>query len=364
VDRTYQLAVAFAATIILVHLFQRAARHFSLVDVPYGRKAHEGNIPLVGGIAIFAAFIFSAFLDRESLIEFNSLFAGVVLLVVVGVLDDLHDLSPRSRFFAQIMASLLMASWGGVSVETLGNLLGTGPVALNNWVIPFTVVCVIGTINAFNMIDGMDGLAGGIALIALVLFGLAAHSAGLQLHAKLLFILAGAVCGFLLFNLRAPWRPQATVFLGNAGSMMLGFIFAWFAVNLAAPNRDALAPITAVWVLAVPLMDMASIMARRLERGVSPFQADAQHIHHLLQRIGFSVPKAALSILAASLLLGLVGLGAERAQVPEYIMFYSFLGLLLVYHWGMRRTWQKLERRVSPLRVRKQNGAPESIDKS
>lgn len=361
-NQSYQLVVAFITTIILIRLFQRTARHFSLVDVPYGRKSHEGAIPLVGGIAIAAAFIFSSFLSRQPLIEFNSLFAGVLLLVIVGVLDDLHDLSANSRFVAQILASLLMASWGGVSVDALGNLLGASPAKLNNWSIPFTVVCVIGTINAINMIDGMDGLAGGIALIALLLFGLAAQSAGLTLHAKLLFILSCALFGFLLFNMRAPWRSRAAVFLGNAGSMMLGFTLAWFAVHLANPARNAFEPITAVWVLTIPLIDMASVMARRMERGTSPFQADMQHLHHLLQRIGLSVPMTAICILAASLVFGLIGLGAERARVPEYIMFYAFLGLLLVYHLVMRRAWRKLERRVSPFRNRKQQDIPESID--
>lgn len=347
-----QLLVAFGAAVILTILFKRAAKHFSLVDVPFGRKAHEGVIPLVGGIAIFAAFTFAAFLSREPLTAFNSLVSGLLLLVVTGVLDDLHDLSANSRFFSQILAALLMASWGGVSVRELGDLFGTGAVRLHDWSIPFTVVCVIGTINALNMIDGMDGLAGGIALIVFTLFGVAALSAGLHLHASLLFMMSSAVLGFLVFNLRAPWRSQASVFLGNAGSMMLGFALAWFAVDLASAERNAFLPMTAVWALAVPLIDMASVMARRLERGSSPFRADTQHIHHLFQRIGYSVPKTAVIILSASLFIGVAGFAADRAGAPEYLMFYSFLMLLFGYHLGMRQAWKRLERRTPVSRSR------------
>jgi len=362
VKTLFQLLVAFGASVILIHLFQRAARHFSLVDVPFGRKAHEGVIPLVGGIAIFAAFAFTAFLSREPLTAFNSLFSGLLLLVVIGVLDDLHDLSANSRFFAQILAAVLMASWGGVSVRELGDLLGMGVARLHDWSIPFTVVCVIGTINAVNMIDGMDGLAGGIALIALSLLGAVAYDVGLLLHATLLFLLSSAVLGFLVFNMRAPWRARANVFLGNAGSMMLGFALAWFAVDLASTDRQALSPISAVWVLAVPLIDMASVMARRMERGTSPFKADTQHLHHLLQRIGFSVQKTAISILSVCLLCGVAALAAERAGVPEYLMFYSFLVLLAGYHLVMRRAWRKLERRSLLSRPHELSRAPDHID--
>lgn len=315
------------------------ASHISLIDVPAGRKSHEGTVPLVGGIAIIAAFLFTAFLTRLPLTGFNSLFSGLLLLVVIGLLDDLHDLSARSRFFAQIMASLVMASWGGVMVNDLGALLGSEIVRLNNWAIPFTVIGVIGVINAMNMIDGVDGLAGGITLIALVLFGFVAQSSGLIVHATLLFTLAAAVLGFLVFNFRAPWMNQALVFMGDAGSMTLGFALAWFAVDLTSADRLALAPITTVWVLAVPLLDMASVMLRRVERGMSPFTGDAQHLHHLLLRSGFSTSRTVTIILSASLLCGVIGLTALYYAVPESVMFYAFLFLLLIYHVVMRRVW-------------------------
>jgi len=350
VNTAFQVLIACATCAILIALFRRTARHLSLVDVPYGRKTHEGFVPLVGGLAIFSSFLFAALLNHQSLAAFNSLLSGLVLLVVVGVLDDLHDLSTSSRFFTQIMAALLVTSWGGVTVAELGDLFGTGPASAGSWSIVFSVVCIIGTINAINMIDGIDGVAGAIGLSTCVTLGVLAQEAGLWRHATMLYVLAGALGGFLAFNLRTPWRKQAAVFMGDAGSMALGFALAWFAIDLSSPLRTALAPITAVWIIGLPLLDMASVMARRLERGSSPFRADSQHLHHLLQRIGFSVMTTSAIMVSTNLLFGLGAIAAERSGVPAYWMFYGFLGLLLTYHVSVRRAWRRLERRASPSR--------------
>jgi len=357
----FQLAVAFCATVVLLRLFVRAAKHFSLVDVPYGRKAHQGVVPLVGGIAMFAAFIFTVFLSREPLTAFNSLLSGLVLLIVVGVLDDLHDLSANSRLVAQLVAALLVTSWGGVTVHELGNLFGSGSTTLGSWSIVFTVVCIIGTINAINMTDGIDGLAGTIVLFAAVTFAMLAQSAGLFRHATMLFVLSGVLAGFLTFNLRTPWRKQAAVFMGDSGSMMLGFALAWFAIDLSSPQRAALAPMTAVWIIGLPLMDMASVMARRIARGSSPFRADSQHLHHLLQRVGYPVSVVTVMVVSANLVLGLGAIAAEKMQVPAYFMFYGFMVLLFAYHFGSRHAWRRLERRAVPSRPVGRASKPEPI---
>lgn len=359
VNIAFHALIAMLTCAVAIALFRRTARHISLVDIPYGRKTHRGVVPLVGGVAIFVSFLFAALLSNQPLAAFSSLLSGLVLLVVVGVLDDLHDLSSHSRFVAQLLAALLVASWGGVSVEELGNLFGGGPVSLGSWSIVFTVVCMIGTINAINMIDGIDGLAGSISLSVLVTFGVLAQSAGLWRHALMLYVLAGALTGFLAFNLRTPWRKEASVFMGDAGSMMLGFALAWFSIDLSSPQRAALAPITAVWMIGLPLIDMASVMARRIERSTSPFQADSQHIHHLLQRLGYSVGAVTAVLAVTNLALGIAAVAAERQGVPASVMFYGFLGLLLIYHVGVRSAWRKFERRASPSRAMTRERQPE-----
>lgn len=334
---------AFILTMVFILLFKKHAVRLGLIDVPGGRKNHDGAVPVVGGLAIFVAFVFSSLVCGQSLDSFHSFFVNLLLLVVVGALDDLHDLSARSRFLAQIAAALLMTSWGGVFLNDLGNLFGNGTVYLHNWAIPFTVFCVLGVINAFNMIDGVDGLAGGIAIIALALFGSAALLAGLTVHATLIFLLASAVLGFLVFNMRSPWRSTAAVFLGDAGSMMLGYVLVRFAVDLTGSDSRALTPITAVWILAIPLMDTVSTMVRRMLKGRSPFSADREHLHHIFLRAGYSVSRTVVIILFASLILGLIGLAGWHYGVPEYIMFYTFLGVFALYSMAMNHAWRMMK---------------------
>lgn len=330
----------FFTTIVFILLFKKHATHFGLIDVPGGRKTHEGDVPVIGGIAIFVAFILSSLVCGQALGNYHSFFVNLLLLVVVGTLDDLHDLSARTRFIAQMVVALLMTSWGGVFLNDLGDLFGNGTVYLHNWAIPFTVFCVIGVINAFNMIDGVDGLAGGIAFIALVLFGLVAALAGLTVRPLLIFLLASAVLGFLVFNMRSPWRPAAAVFMGDAGSMMLGYALVRFAVDLTDADTRAITPITAVWILAIPLMDTVNTMMRRMLKGRSPFSADREHLHHIFLRAGYSVSRTVIFILSASLLFGLIGLAGWHYGVPEYIMFYAFLLLFALYSFAMHHAWK------------------------
>ena len=335
--------VAFFSTIVFILLFQKHAVRLRLVDVPGGRKNHEGVVPVIGGVAIFFAFIFSSLACGQPLDSFHSFFVSLILLVVVGTLDDLHDLSARTRFLTQIVAALLMTSWGGVFIDDLGNLFGNGTVLLNNWAIPFTVFCVLGVINALNMIDGVDGLAGGLAFIALLLFGFVASLAGLTTQASLIFLLASAVLGFLVFNIRSPWRSTAAVFLGDAGSMMLGFALVGFAVDLTDSNTRALTPVTAVWILAIPLMDTVHAMLRRMSKGLSPFSADREHLHHIFIRAGYSVSRTVVILLLVSLLLGLIGLAGWYYGVPEYLMLYAFLSLFALYSLAMSHAWKVMK---------------------
>jgi UDP-GlcNAc:undecaprenyl-phosphate GlcNAc-1-phosphate transferase len=328
--------VSFCVVIAVVLLFRKPAARLGLIDMPGGRKEHNGATPVIGGIAMFIAFMLGVFAYEEPLTEFYALFAGLLTLVLIGLLDDLHDLSARSRFVAQISAALLMTTWGGVVLEDLGNLFGGGSIHLQDWAIPFTVFAVIGIINAFNMIDGADGLAGGVSLVALGLFGSVALIVGMVLHATLIFTLAGAVLGFLVFNMRSPWRKQASIFMGDAGSMMLGFALVWFAVDLSR----IITPVAVAWIFSIPLMDTVSCMLRRILKGLSPFSADREHLHHVLMRAGLSVSGAVWLIILISFLMGLVGLASWHYEVPEYVMFYAFMLLFAGYYFGMSHAWK------------------------
>jgi UDP-GlcNAc:undecaprenyl-phosphate GlcNAc-1-phosphate transferase len=173
---------------------------------------------------------------------------------------------------------------------------------------PLTIIAIVGLINAFNMIDGIDGLAGSLSVIALLWFAVAAGLVGLRGELLVALLMAFCVLGFLAFNLRHHWRRRACVFLGDAGSMMLGAVLAFLAIALSQHNGgDALPPVTALWICAVPIIDTGSLIVRRLAAGVSPFSSDRQHLHHLMIDAGLSVNQVVTILSITSAVCGGIG---------------------------------------------------------
>lgn len=349
--------LALPVTASLVLLLRKHAYALGLVDVPGGRKQHHGVVPLVGGLAMFGGLLAAAVLAGMTSVNMP-LLAALALLVGKGYLDDRFDLRPALRFSIQALAALIMVFWGEVRLDNLGNLFGFGDVILGRWSVPMTVFAVLGVINAINMIDGADGLAGGLALVALLSFcGFAAADGFLQ--DTLLLSLVFAVAGFMLFNMRTPWRNRASVFMGEAGSVLLGLALAWYAVEFANTRR-VFTPITAVWILAVPLMDTIALMLRRVLKGRSPFAADNEHLHHILQRAGFSACQTVKIVWGFAIVLAGIGIAGWKLDVPEYVMLYAFMALFALYLYGVMHAWKLmkvvkkvhdgLEERVTELR--------------
>ena len=325
-------ALAFFGSISLIVLLRNTARRMGLVDHPSERKQHEGAIPVVGGIAIFGAFAFSALLvtQTEPLYPFRSLLGGMALLVFAGVLDDMHDLSALAKLALQCAAALLMAAWGGVYVLQLGDLFGLGGnLVLGNFAIPFTVVCVLGLINALNMTDGIDGLAGGLTFISLAAMAVLCYALRAPSYLLMLSILIGAVLGFLCFNLRHPLRPRANIFLGDAGSMALGFALCWFAVALTRATEYTVPAITMVWIVAVPLLDMLVVILRRAVSGRSPLAPDREHLHHLLLRAGLSHGLTTWILLLLAVISAGVGIATWKYRIPQVWTFSAFAVLAI-----------------------------------
>jgi UDP-GlcNAc:undecaprenyl-phosphate GlcNAc-1-phosphate transferase len=344
--------LALPVTAALILYFRRHAPHLGVVAVPGGRKQHDGVVPLVGGLGMFGGLLAAALIAIVSG-HFSPrhayFFAAVSLLVVTGFIDDCVQLPPRVRFVLQAAAASLMVFGADIRLDNFGNLFGFGDVTTGILAAPLTVFAVLGVINAMNMIDGVDGLAGGIALIALLIFSAFVAAVG-QLHQTMLLPLAAVIAGFMLFNLRTPWRSRASVFMGDAGSVLLGFALAWYAVSLAQV-REVFTPITAIWILAVPLMDTTALMIRRVLKGRSPFDADRNHLHHILQRAGFTPGQTVAIMYALAVLLAGVGVAGWWLGLPEYVMFYAFMALFGGYLYAMLHAW-KLMRRVRRLHDR------------
>jgi UDP-GlcNAc:undecaprenyl-phosphate/decaprenyl-phosphate GlcNAc-1-phosphate transferase len=323
--------LALAITASAIPMLARAAAGWGLLAHAGPRKSHEGAVPAVGGIAMGAAFLVTYACAGLAASLSLPLAAAVFITLAGGVLDDRHELRSLPKFGFQIAATALLAASGDALLTNLGHLMSPQLFTLGRWSIPLSVFALVGVMNALNMADGLDGLAGALALAACVNFGIAASLAGRAPEFTVICIAAGAAFGFLLFNARSPWRQQAAVFMGDCGSLLLGLLLGWFAVRLATAERPALAPITAVWILALPIGDTVTLLVRRTLRGRSPFRADRQHLHHILIALGLSPGQAVAVLVFLSFALGAAGLAAEALKVPEFLMFYLYIAGLASY---------------------------------
>ncbi len=325
--------LAFCATYVMVLVLMPIARRLGLVDLPDARKTHSGAVPTVGGIAIVVAVIETVLLMDVAGQVHPAFWAGLLVIVLVGTLDDLRDLGHRSKFLAQIAAAALMVFWAGWHLQSLGDLVGHWPLALGLLAIPFSIFAVIGVINAINFSDGADGLAGGLAFNALlwlvVIASLGASAPVAEVQVVLAFL--GAIAAFLAFNLRLSRRGKALIFLGDAGSLGLGFVLAWFMVWGAARPDPIFPPVTAIWLLAVPLADTLTCAGRRLLSGVSPFKADRKHLHHILVDMGLPIGKVVAAIHGCAFILAAIGVAGWYFGIPEHVMFFLAMGIFAAY---------------------------------
>ncbi|WP_051231013.1 MraY family glycosyltransferase [Kaistia adipata] len=331
------LAVAFLLSVAMVEALRRLAPALGLVDQPTARKVHRGLVPVSGGLAMFLVYstMLAGWASHASwaIAEAGWLIAALCLLVGVGVLDDRYDLRPWTKLLAQALVALALCyGWaeedGGPMLATFGAVF-----AMPDWfVLPLTLLFVMGCINAFNMADGLDGLAGGMAAVALA--GIAIVAMLLEHHFVLQasLLLLAVVFGFLVFNMRSPWRRRASVFMGDAGSMMLGCVIAGLILSLSSASAGEVAPPSAelfaalLWLVAIPIVDTLSLMVRRPLAGRSPMAADRSHLHHLLIDRGYSPMGAVLLLVALAALLGGIGLVGALADMPAGIMIAGLLG--------------------------------------
>lgn len=320
--------LALGITAAAIPILARAAGGWGLLAHPGPRKNHEGPVPTVGGLAMGVAFLAAYAVTGLAASLSLLLPAAVAVTLVGGVLDDRHELRSLPKFGFQIAAGALLVLGGDALLTHLGNLMHPELFTLGRWAVPLTVFALVGVMNAINMADGLDGLAGGLALAACVNFGIAASHAA---EFAAICITMGATAGFLYFNARSPWRRRAAVFMGDTGSLLLGLLLGWFAVRLAMAERPALAPISAVWILALPIGDTIILLLRRGLRGRNPFHADRQHLHHIVLALGLSSGQTVALLVGLSLALGACALFAESAGVPQYAMFYAYIAGLVAY---------------------------------
>lgn len=325
--------LALVITSLVLYLLQPFAAKLNLLDHPKGRKDHANPTPVTGGLAILIGCAVAFVFTQRGSTSLQAFLAAAGLLVAMGVYDDLYDMRWYTHILIQTLATLLIIFWGGVRVEQLGPAFGLDSLALGWLSVPFTIVATIGIINAMNMIDGADGLAGLLGLAALTMLAAAAVYAGNDVLASRLSVLCGALAGFLAWNVRLPWRPRAKVFLGNAGSALLGLVIAWISFRLTQNPGHPVNPVLALWLLPIPVMDCLVVSVRRLRQGRSPFAAGRDHIHHILLDAGFGPTRAAVYLAMFSLACGLgVALLIRTHWLPYPVLLAGFVAMCLGWY--------------------------------
>lgn len=320
-------AIAVAVTLATIFWLRPLARRIGLVDTPDGRKRHRGRVPVIGGLCFFAGTIAGlAYFGYVGPFVAGLLVGGMVI-VLLGVLDDLYDLRPGTRLLIQAAAVVLVMAATGVYVHSAGEFFVGGEVRLFWLGIPFTVVAVVGLVNAFNMLDGIDGLAGSLAMVSIAaIFAFSGGQWPMPSVLLVLLILGAALVPYLLVNL--GWPDGRRIFMGDAGSMLIGFVLAWSLVYLSQ-RGDILAPVDVLWCVALPVLDTLAVMYQRMRKGMSPFKADRRHLHHMLLDAGLP-PRRTLALLVVSG-AALAALGYVMRDVPEGLSLAAFLGILGAY---------------------------------
>lgn len=352
-----ELFFVFLFALSLLFLLRKVARHerIGLVDKPNERKHHVGSIPLVGGLSICLSIVYFVS-SNPSILPHSVLYIiSIVLLVAVGVLDDKFDISVRLRMGVQALLALSMMHIAGIKLSMLGNILGLGDLVLPSYVDQIiTILAVIGGINAFNMVDGIDGLLGGLASVTLAAIGLLFYYAGFYELAYLCLAFIVIMLPYILFNLGFFGRTRK-VFMGDAGSMLIGFTVIWILIDgsQATNSIETFRPVTALWLIALPLFDMVAIMMRRVRRGDSPFKPDREHLHHICQRIGLKSHQTLFAICGLAMFFAAIGVIGEVYAVPEYVMFYSFLACFVAYTVSILY----IEKLVRKVRLMKEQGS-------
>lgn len=355
----FLLVIAFISSFSAIILLRPFAIKIGLVDKPNVRKTHKGHIPLIGGISVYIGLFISGIVillfspnHEQQMITY--LFSSL-LMVITGALDDRFDLSVKARIVVQVVIASIMMFVAGDAIFSLGNILYFSEISLGYLGYPFTIIAVLAAINAYNMVDGIDGLIGGVSFATFTSLAILFFLSGDMSEAFFCLLCVAVLVPYLLYNLQLTKWCTKKVFMGDAGSMFIGFTVVWLLAIGSQNSSSGLVaetssfkPVVALWLIALPLIDMVAIMSRRIGKGVSPFQADRDHLHHIFMRAGFSSRTTLVIITIIALLLSLIGVATTVYEIPEWMQLLLFLGLFVTYKQSLSHIWKllKLHRRA------------------
>jgi len=320
---------AFFFAFITIKFFKPVAIEIGLVDKPNERKRHAGHIPLIGGISIFMAVLAASLIWLPNTLELRMYLIASAMIVFIGALDDKFDLKVRVRIVGQIIVASLMIYGVGDYISNLGNLFTLGDIDLGYFGVLFTYIGIIAVINAYNMVDGIDGLIGYLSLNTFIAIAILFIMNGQTAYLSYPLMLITAIIPYLIFNLglfnSLLKKKTKKIFMGDAGSMFVGLSVVWLLTMGTQGEQASFRPVTALWICALPLMDMLAIVVRRYKSGKSPFKPDRDHLHHMLQRLGLTSHQTLFVISSAAFVMSGLGLLGEYFNISEAIMLGGFL---------------------------------------
>lgn len=333
--------LSFFLTVALVPVLKRMAFSLNLVDVPGPRKVHQLPMPKTGGISMaLGAFVpMMVWVSGNAFVD--AVILGAAVILVSGIVDDVRPLNPVQKMIPQAVAAIIVIYWGDVRITSLGPLF-TDPLP---WPvsIPLTLVTIIGITNAINLSDGLDGLAGGISLLSFAMIVFLSHQSGLPDTAVMAVAVVGGIAGFLRYN-----THPAMLFMGDAGSQLLGFLSIVFAIGLTQANTPY-----GKWLflplIGFPILDTATVMVERILKKRSPFRADKNHFHHRLMGLGFVHTESVLIIYAVQSVF--IAFALVFRFYPGWVHVTGFLGwslLVLVPFFRARAVGWRLPRPGRP----------------
>ncbi len=316
------LIAMFVITFILVRVVIALAPRVGLVDIPNERSVHTHTVPRGGGIGIFFALIAVCVLfDFSLVLQYPMTFSAFAMIFVIGILDDLHNASPRTKFIVIFIAATL-SYMEGIGIHTLGTYFGY-EFSLGWFALPFTLFAVSGFTNALNLIDGLDGLSGSISIVILaVLF-----SIGYRHHDSFITVLSALMIMGILAFLYYNWNP-AKIFLGDSGSLTVGFVISILSVKAL----DYIHPAVIFFLAAIPILDTLIVMVRRKRQGLSAFAPDKTHLHHiLLQFFGGNVKRAVISLTLLQIIYSMTALVIMEDIEQTYVLLLFAVNFVLFY---------------------------------
>jgi len=353
--RTYPflfILFSFIVGRILMPYIVSMAKSKNLIVKPNRRTSHEGSIPNIGGINIFSSFIIPYLLFCTGMMDFydRTVIAGMFIMLLIGFFDDMVELTAYKKLLGEIIVGLILIVISDKQLTYMFGFCGINEIPV--WIsYPFSLFIFLLVVNALNLVDGVDGLASGLGILICLFFGIYFQLAGDVQLSMMAYAMVGALLIFFIYNV---FGGKSKIFMGDSGALVLGYVIYLFVVEFCkisegvVPNVNPYllmraAPVVAICVLAIPLIDTVRVMTTRIKKGISPFKADRNHVHHLLLSTGLKHREVTFILLGINVIFIVLGLLIRNLRIEIAAFTVTACAVILIF--SLWRTVDKYNRK-------------------